>query len=75
VRDTASVHRHYTEKVIAIWHKAIGFPEDIIFKTDSGFSFNLIPADFEAIEQYIDGFDLDRNQIGSEPDKNSLLTA
>jgi len=75
VRDTASVHRHYTEKVIAIWHQAIGFPKDIVFKTDSGLKFNLIPADFEAIEQYIDGLDLAQSQIGSEPDKNRLLAA
>jgi hypothetical protein len=75
MQDKNTVYRNYTEKLIAIWHDAIEFPEDIIFKTDSGFSFNLIPADFEAIEQYIDGFDLDRSQIGSEPDKNKLLTA
>lgn len=74
-QDKNTVYRNYTEKLIAIWHDAIEFPEDIIFKTDYGFSFNLIPADFEAIEQYIDGFDLDRSQIGSEPDKNKLLTA
>jgi hypothetical protein len=57
IQDKNTVHRNYTEKLIAIWHEAVGFPEDIVFKTDSGFSFNLVPADFEAIERYIDGFD------------------
>jgi hypothetical protein len=28
-----------------------------------------------AVEQYIDEFDRDRIQIGSEPDQNKLLTA
>jgi hypothetical protein len=32
-----------------------------LFKTDSGFSFNLVPADFEAIERYIDRFDRNLN--------------
>lgn len=57
IQDKNTVHRNYTEKLIAIWHEAVGFPEDIVFKTDSGFSFNLVLADFEAIERYIDGFD------------------
>ena len=54
MQDNNTVHRNYTEKLIAIWHEAVGFPEDIVFKTDSGFSFNLVLADFEAIERYID---------------------
>jgi hypothetical protein len=54
IQDKNMVHRNYTEKLIAIWHEAVGFSENIVFKTDSGFSFNLVPADFEAIERYID---------------------
>jgi hypothetical protein len=46
--------RDYNERLTAIWHELVHFPDEILCHTDNGMTFNFSEDDFKAIEQYVD---------------------
>ncbi|PSB40888.1 hypothetical protein [Chamaesiphon polymorphus] len=46
--------RDYNERLTAIWHELVSFPDEILCPTNNGMTFNFSEDDFKAIERYID---------------------
>jgi hypothetical protein len=46
--------RDYNERLTAIWHKLVHFPDETLCHTDNGMTFNFGEDDFKAIERYVD---------------------
>jgi hypothetical protein len=46
--------RGYNERLTAIWHGLVHFPDEILCHTNNGMTFNFSEDDFKAIERYVD---------------------
>jgi hypothetical protein len=46
--------RDYNERLTAIWHELVHFPDAILCPTNNGMTFNFSEDDFKSIEQYVD---------------------